>query len=224
MYSGGFGSFVQFKNNNYTYTVFDAVGRWGKSCFTPHERAETCLQEVEGIAVQNNGKEVANIPCRKDANFVGGELGSSFWDKVGLKDLKDDDIQPEFEIPQAFFSQLTHLIRNDFGKLRSDWEGVLPHRRMFPSYRSLPHLECSRCLNLPSARVADHNAAGEARTQWAERSTLYLRNATADAIQDLPDAGGPKNQTAGPDGGPLGQLVRELARQAAAAPDFWTTG
>jgi len=35
MYSGGFGSFVQFKNNNYTYTVFDAVGRWGKSCFTP---------------------------------------------------------------------------------------------------------------------------------------------------------------------------------------------
>jgi hypothetical protein len=103
MYSGGFGSFVQFKNNNYTYTVFDAVGRWGKSCFTPHERAETCLQEVEGIAVQNNGKEVANIPCRKDANFVGGELGSSFWDKVGLKDLKDDDIQPEFEIPQAFF-------------------------------------------------------------------------------------------------------------------------
>jgi hypothetical protein len=31
-------------------------------------------------------------------------------------------------------------------------------------------------------------SAGEARTQWAERSTLYLRNATADAIQDLPDA------------------------------------
>jgi hypothetical protein len=31
-------------------------------------------------------------------------------------------------------------------------------------------------------------ATGEARTQWAERSTLYLRNATADAIQDLPDA------------------------------------
>jgi len=85
---------------------------------------------------------------------------------------------------------------------------------MFPSYRSLPHLECSRSLNLPSARVADHNAAGEARTQWAERSTLYLRNATADAIQDLPDAGGPKCQTAGPDGGPPGQLVRELARQA----------
>jgi hypothetical protein len=31
-------------------------------------------------------------------------------------------------------------------------------------------------------------SAGEARTQWAERSTLYLRNATADAVQDLPDA------------------------------------
>ena len=90
---------------------------------------------------------------------------------------------------------------------------------MFPSYRSLPHLECSRSLNLPSARVADHNAAGEARTQWAERSTLYLRNATADAIQDLPDAGGPKCQTAGPDGGPPGQLVRKwVGKQVPYAP------
>ena len=69
-YSGGFGSFVQFKNNNYTYTVFDAVGKWGESCFTPHERAETCLLQVEGVAVQNNGKKVANIQCRKDADFV----------------------------------------------------------------------------------------------------------------------------------------------------------
>jgi hypothetical protein len=31
-------------------------------------------------------------------------------------------------------------------------------------------------------------AAGKGRTQWADQSTLYLRNATADAIQDLPDA------------------------------------
>jgi hypothetical protein len=100
LYSGGFGSFVQFKNNNYTYTVFDAVGKWGESCFTPHERAETCLLEVEGVAVQNNGKKVANVQCRKDANFV--EFDSGFWDKVGLKDLKDGDIQPDFEIPDAF--------------------------------------------------------------------------------------------------------------------------
>jgi hypothetical protein len=31
-------------------------------------------------------------------------------------------------------------------------------------------------------------SVGKARTQWADKSTLYLRNATADAIQDLPDA------------------------------------
>ena len=34
--------------------------------------------------------------------------------------------------------------------------------------------------------------AGKARTQWADQSTLYLRNATADAIQDLPDAWPPQ--------------------------------
>jgi uncharacterized protein YjbI with pentapeptide repeats len=31
-------------------------------------------------------------------------------------------------------------------------------------------------------------SAGKARTHWADKSTLYLRNATANAIQDLPDA------------------------------------
>jgi hypothetical protein len=31
-------------------------------------------------------------------------------------------------------------------------------------------------------------SAGKVHTQWANQSTLYLRNATADAIQDLPDA------------------------------------
>ena len=31
-------------------------------------------------------------------------------------------------------------------------------------------------------------SAGEAPTRWAEHSTLYLRNATANSIQDLPDA------------------------------------
>jgi hypothetical protein len=31
-------------------------------------------------------------------------------------------------------------------------------------------------------------SVGKARTQWADTSTLYLRNTTVDAIQDLPDA------------------------------------
>jgi hypothetical protein len=100
MYSGGGGTFLQFKNNNYTYTVFSALGKWGKSCFTPHEEPQTCLQEVEGIAVQNNGKQVANIPCHKDADFVAGELGPNYWDKIGLT---NSGPQPDFDIPQAFF-------------------------------------------------------------------------------------------------------------------------
>src|ERR1700730_12383490 len=34
---------------------------------------------------------------------------------------------------------------------RSGWEGVLPHRGMFPRRQALPHQACSRCLTDPLA-------------------------------------------------------------------------
>jgi len=34
---------------------------------------------------------------------------------------------------------------------RSGWEGVLPHRGMFPRRQALPHQACSRCLIDPPA-------------------------------------------------------------------------
>jgi hypothetical protein len=40
-------------------------------------------------------------------------------------------------------------------------------------------------------------SAGKARTHWADKSTLYLRNATADALQDLPDAWPPRIDLSG---------------------------
>ena len=100
MYSGGGGTFLQFTNHDYTYTIFSAIGKWGRTCFTPNEQPQTCLKEIEGIAIRNNGNEVADIPCHKDTNFVSGELGPNFWDKIGLT---TNDPQPEFDIPDAFF-------------------------------------------------------------------------------------------------------------------------
>jgi hypothetical protein len=100
MFSGGGGTYLQFKKGGYTYTVFSAVGKWGKSCFTPHEEAQTCLRSIEGVAVQRDGKEVANISCREGADYVPGEFGPEFWDKIGLS---EGSSQQEFDIPEAFF-------------------------------------------------------------------------------------------------------------------------
>jgi hypothetical protein len=102
MFSGGGGTYLQFKKEGYTYTVFSAVGKWGKSCFSPQEEPQTCLRDIEGIAVQKDGKEVANIPCKQGADYVPGEFGPAFWDKIGLG---EGSSQEEFDIPEAFFKK-----------------------------------------------------------------------------------------------------------------------
>lgn len=89
MFSGGGGSYLQFGRGGYRYTVFSAIGNWnpkgGKA-------------EVQGVAVSNNGKELANLSCRKGADLVPGELGPDFFSKAGLGESAMD-----FEIPDAFF-------------------------------------------------------------------------------------------------------------------------
>jgi hypothetical protein len=98
--AGGGMTFLQFKNGAYTYTVFSALGKFGKSCGTPQEQAPTCLRTIDGVAVQSNGREVANIPCRQDGNHVEGQFGPVFWEKIGFG---NSETQPEFDIPDAFF-------------------------------------------------------------------------------------------------------------------------
>ena len=100
MFSGGGGTYLQFNKGGFTYTVFSAVGKWGKSCFTPQEEARTCLRGIQGVAVQKDGKEVANIPCSQGPDYELGQFGPEFWDKIGLE---EGSPQQEFDIPQAFF-------------------------------------------------------------------------------------------------------------------------
>ena len=102
MFSGGGGTYLQFKKEGYTYTVFSAVGKWGKSCFTPQEEPQTCLRDIDGVAVQKDGIEIANIPCKQDADYVPGQFGPEFWDKIGLG---EGSSQQEFDIPQPFFKK-----------------------------------------------------------------------------------------------------------------------
>ena len=93
-------NWVVRNKGGFTYTVFSAVGKWGKSCFTPQEEARTCLRGIQGVAVQKDGKEVANFPCSQGPDYELGQFGPEFWDKIGLE---EGSPQQEFDIPQAFF-------------------------------------------------------------------------------------------------------------------------
>lgn len=86
-FSGGGGAYLKFSTAGHLYTVFSAIGNWGK----------TGTGTAEGVAVESNGKPVANILCRKDSNFVEGELGPDFFAKAKLGEPETD-----FDIPDIF--------------------------------------------------------------------------------------------------------------------------
>jgi hypothetical protein len=94
--SGGGGRHIGLR----AVPFFSALGKFGKSCGTPQEQAPTCLRTIDGVAVESNGREVANIPCRQDGNHVEGQFGPVFWEKIGFG---NSETQPEFDIPDAFF-------------------------------------------------------------------------------------------------------------------------
>jgi hypothetical protein len=89
MFSGGGGAYVKFSKPPYTYTVFSAIGNFGRN---------GGKATVQGVAITKSDAEFANIACRSDSNLVGGELGPDFFEKAGLKEPESD-----FDIPQAFF-------------------------------------------------------------------------------------------------------------------------
>jgi hypothetical protein len=89
MFSGGGGAYFRFTKTPYVYTIFSAIGNWG---------AKGRKATVQGVAVQKDGAEIANIPCRLDTNYVEGELGPDFFDRTGLGEPQSD-----FDIPEAFF-------------------------------------------------------------------------------------------------------------------------
>ena len=90
MFSGGGGAWLRLGKAPFSYTVFTAIGKWGRS---------GSPADVAGVAVAKDGKEFANFPCRK-ASAAASELGPDFFDKLGLKASNSAD---DFEIPDAFF-------------------------------------------------------------------------------------------------------------------------
>lgn len=86
-FSGGGGAYVQFANDAFRYTVFDAIGRWGKGGAT---------RAIAGVAVARGDKEAANLACLGKET---SELGPDLFDQLGLE--AGDE---EFEIPDAFTS------------------------------------------------------------------------------------------------------------------------
>ncbi len=87
-FSGGGGAYLRFDNGAFRYTVFTAIGKWGRG-----ERPA----EAQGVAVQKDGKQFANFPCR---GGVTSELGPDLFDRLGLKASEAAD---EFDIPDVFF-------------------------------------------------------------------------------------------------------------------------
>jgi hypothetical protein len=90
MFSGGGGAWLRFGKAPFSYTVFTAIGKWGRA---------GSPADVAGVAVAKDGKEFANFPCRK-ASAAASELGPDFFEKL---DLKASDSADDFEIPDAFF-------------------------------------------------------------------------------------------------------------------------
>jgi hypothetical protein len=87
-FSGGGGAYLRFSKGPYIYTIFTAIGKWGPGGI---------VAPASGVAVEKDGKEFANFPCR--AGGTDGELGPDFFEKLGLKAA---DTGQDFEIPQAF--------------------------------------------------------------------------------------------------------------------------
>jgi hypothetical protein len=87
MFSGGGGAWLRFKRGSIVYTVFTAIGKWGKG-----ERTA----DAAGVAVGKDDAEFANFPCRDKPI---SEIGPDLFEKLGLDDKGDAE---PFDIPGAF--------------------------------------------------------------------------------------------------------------------------
>lgn len=82
-YAGGGASWMRFRKGSYGYVVYSGVGRWGP-------KGESI--EKAGLAVENNGKVIANLKC---SGRNEGEMGPQWFEKAGYQ--RSD--KEEFFIP-----------------------------------------------------------------------------------------------------------------------------
>ena len=76
-FSGGGGAFLAFSRAPYRYIVYSAIGRgWGSKA---------------GVAVEKNGKRIANLACKGEAR---SELGPELFSRAGIASSEDG-----FELP-----------------------------------------------------------------------------------------------------------------------------
>ncbi len=89
-YSGGGGAYLDFTRGGYSYTVFTAIGRWGK---------DGAAYTVAGVAVAQGGAAVANISCDHH-NFETSALGPDLFEQYHIATA--DPGEADFFIPDAF--------------------------------------------------------------------------------------------------------------------------
>lgn len=82
-YAGGGMSWLRFRHGAYNYVVYAGAGRWGA-------KGETVVKQ--GVAVENNGKTIANLKCNSRNE---GEMGPYWFEKIGYQ--RND--KAEFFIP-----------------------------------------------------------------------------------------------------------------------------
>jgi hypothetical protein len=88
MFSGGGGAWLRFHKGSFAYTIFSATGKWGVG---------GAAMDVAGVAVRNDGKDLAGVSCR--GGMPEGEFGPDYFEQIGLKVSDDPD---GFEIPASF--------------------------------------------------------------------------------------------------------------------------
>jgi hypothetical protein len=88
-FSGGGGAWLRFSKGPFRYTIFTAIGKWGRG---------EAPADAEGVAIEQDGKAFANFPCRAAAD---SELGPDLFERLGLK--MADPAGDGFDIPDAFF-------------------------------------------------------------------------------------------------------------------------
>ena len=82
-YAGGGTSWLRFRRGTYGYVVYSGIGRWGVNGAT---------LDKQGLAVENNGKIIANLKCKGKPD---GELGPQWFEKAGFSPNGRED----FSIP-----------------------------------------------------------------------------------------------------------------------------
>jgi len=72
-FSGGGGSWMRFRKDDYGYVAYSGIGRWG-----PNGETRT----KQGIVVERSGKTIARLECSEAFTVL---PGSDWFDKLGVR-------------------------------------------------------------------------------------------------------------------------------------------